>query len=756
VTTAAKESLPESDLAALTRESWVDRATADAFGLSRVSSQAGAELVGRKADREDYSGVVFPVYWPGEERPREYYLRRDHPPLEQSSNGIPKPKGKYLAPPGRGNLLLFGPGESPEVLADPSVPILLVEGLKKLCAAWRLARHHTDAAQFLACGISGSWNWRGTVGKTVDANGARVSIKGPIADLPRVTWQGRRVLLIFDSDGATNPKVAQAREAFAEDLRARGAEVVVVYLPCLDGVATTGFDTLCAAWEPGRVLVWLAQLAMGAATACADPDVITIHALPIPTFPPDVIPVDWLRAETQGVAAATETPLELSTLLSLGAVATTVQRKFAIEPEPHYVEPLNLWACVALPSGDRKSPVLWRVTAPLLDYEKLRAASLAPDIERAHSARQLAEDRVKWLRAKAAKANGEDLSKFRDDLLAAEQAIPNVPTPLRLWAQDVTPEKLGQLMAEHGEKMAILSDEGGIFDTLAGRYSHGVPNIDLFLQSYSGAPHRVDRGSRPPVFLQRPALTIALSPQPDILRGLAKIPGFRGRGFLARWFYALPTSRLGFRELTTSPLSHEVEQTYRARLHALLDLPAREDGYPHIIRLSEAARQEWKGFSRHVEDEMRAGGLFEHITDWAAKLPGGAARLAGVLHCATHTDDPATPLVSRSTMESALVLAGILEQHALAVFGLMAVDPTLEQARKVWAWILRGRHTTFSRRDCFKGVQSAVFPDVDSIDTPLKILCERGYILPLPQEPRNGRPSPGYRVNRCFAKEWQP
>ena len=56
-----------------------------------------------------------------------------------------------------------------------------------------------------------------------------------------------------------------------------------------------------------------------------------------------------------------------------------------------------------------------------------------------------------------------------------------------------------------------------------------------------------DRGSRPPVFLKSPRLSIGLSPQPDVLRGLAAKPGFRGRGLLGRFLYLLPPSPLGFR-----------------------------------------------------------------------------------------------------------------------------------------------------------------------------------------------------------------
>jgi Protein of unknown function (DUF3987) len=103
-----------------------------------------------------------------------------------------------------------------------------------------------------------------------------------------------------------------------------------------------------------------------------------------------------------------------------------------------------------------------------------------------------------------------------------------VLTSPRIWTEDVTPEKLGAMMADHDECMAIINDEAGILATLAGRYNRGVANLDLFLKAHNGSAVRVDRGSRPPVMMQRPALTMALSPQPSVLQGLALTkPEFR-------------------------------------------------------------------------------------------------------------------------------------------------------------------------------------------------------------------------------------
>lgn len=219
--------------------------------LFRVDSLQGAQLVGRNGQK-DYAGLVFPYYWPGEQSPREYRLRRDNPDLEQQSDGSIKEKAKYLSPPGRGNFLYFVRGTLAHLLTDTSLPIILTEGEKKTIALHRLAQYKSSRARFLPIGLPGVWNWRGKVGKTIDAKGLHRDVKGPIPDLGRVTWASRTVYIAFDSNVSGNESVEYARIGLAKELRGRGAEVRLINLPSDDGV--NGIDDLLASRGPDFVL----------------------------------------------------------------------------------------------------------------------------------------------------------------------------------------------------------------------------------------------------------------------------------------------------------------------------------------------------------------------------------------------------------------------------------------------------------------------------------------------------------------------
>lgn len=121
-------------------------------------------------------------------------------------------------------------------------------------------------------------------------------------------------------------------------------------------------------------------------------------------------------------------------------------------------------------------------------------------------------------------------------LHAEDQSVPVLP---RLVADDITTEAAASLLAEQGGRLAVLSAEGGIFSTLAGRYSGGSPSLEVFLKGHAGDLLRVDRKGRPAEHIESPALTLGLALQPEVLRDIARIPGFRSRGLLARILYAL-------------------------------------------------------------------------------------------------------------------------------------------------------------------------------------------------------------------------
>ena len=215
--------------------------------IRRVTDQDARELVGSAGRKGEMAGLIFPYVWPGEERIREHRLRRDSPDVEYKGDQR-REVNKYLSPPGRPNMLYFAPGAKLEWLSKAALPVVITEGEKKTLALSRLA---TEAAgekaklpKFLPIGLSGVWNWRGTIGKETGPNGQRQDVKGPIPDMHKLVWKDRKVSILFDSNVRSNDSVKAARRELARWLIEQGAKVYLADLPSEPGV--NGIDDYLA------------------------------------------------------------------------------------------------------------------------------------------------------------------------------------------------------------------------------------------------------------------------------------------------------------------------------------------------------------------------------------------------------------------------------------------------------------------------------------------------------------------------------
>src|SRR3982750_4888230 len=340
----------------------IDREIIQRANVRRVDSLTGGQIVGRNG-RGDYSGILFPYCWPGEDHAREFRLRRDHPEMEADANGQLKPKDKYLSPAGIRNMLYFPPGIDTAWLKDPKVPIAITEGEKKTLALHGLALHDmsdtVEHPRWVSIGLAGVWNWKGTIGKTNDAQGTRVDVKGVIPDFDRITWKGRVVKIIFDANVHSNEKVGWARKGLAAELRKRGALVSIVDLPQLPDI--NGVDDLVGKWGKSAVLDLIMTGSPGDnGTVWSEPIALGEALPPVLRFDPELLPAIFRRLVADA-ADRMQVPLDLVAIPLVVALSAVVGRRAMIQPKEHddgwKVVP-NLWGCPIAPPGFLKSPSL--------------------------------------------------------------------------------------------------------------------------------------------------------------------------------------------------------------------------------------------------------------------------------------------------------------------------------------------------------------------------------------------------------------
>jgi replicative DNA helicase len=475
----------------------------------------------------------------------------------------------------------------------------------------------------------------------------------------------------------------------------------------------------------------------------------------VPPFPIEVLP-SWVGEYVAGVATATQTPPDLAGMLALAVLATLAAGAVEVEPRPGWREPLCLFVAVGMDAGSRKSGVFTAVTHPVADFERQQAAAALPGITETAVLRRIADQAAASAEVAAGKAPVSQQEEARAEAIArAAEAARLVVPPLPRWlVDDATPEALAGLLATYG-RIALLSSEGDVFDQMAGRYNQGAgPNLGVYLKGHAGDLLKVDRRGRPPEYVERPCLTIGLTVQPEVLRGLASRPGFGGRGMLARFLYSLPESLVGRRQPGSPPVPPAVADRYALELHTLAaSLTTVAGADPALLTLEQEAAELLLAFECDLEPRLAANsGDLAHLAGWAAKLAGATCRLAGLLHLAGHLRDGWARPINADTFASAIKLAGYLVDHARAVFDLMGADPRVEDARWLLDWIGRTNLAQFSRRDAHQAARGR-FRKAADLEPVLALLEEHGWLRRVDPEPSRdpkgrGRPaSPRFLVN---------
>lgn len=459
-------------------------------------------------------------------------------------------------------------------------------------------------------------------------------------------------------------------------------------------------------------------------------------------LPPGILP-GILGRFAEGLAEATQTPRELSAVNVLGVVALAVQHKLIVRVKFDYAEGVNLYALVASEPGERKSAIVSACKAPLVEWEAEQERQALAAIQEAISHRKTLEKAIERARAKAASAKDSEARKqAMRDVYDMERELPEVPPLPRLLVDDCTPEALAEVMAGNGESVGMLEAEGGALDTLAGRYSSGVANLDLALKGYSGEPVTVDRKGKPPIRLRNPRITMILTPQPSVLRTAGSNQAFMGRGLIGRCLLVLPRPLVGFRD-NDKTMPEALTREWSDYVKSLLAIPAQPK--PYELSLTKGAYDLWLDFSKDVERAQRPGEEFEFLRAWASKATGLVVRIASLFHLAEGPKILGTP-IPPTTMQRAIGFTAWAAIHAKYAFSSFGMDEGQEAGKRALEWLRRERKDVVTASEIYQAIRGR-FPKMEQVRPGITVLVDRGALVPREKERRAGRPSDTYDVN---------
>lgn len=481
----------------------------------------------------------------------------------------------------------------------------------------------------------------------------------------------------------------------------------------------------------------------------------------LPPFPVHTLPGD-VGKFAEAVAVYMQVPVDLPAFAILGALAALAGGHATVTGKWRE-NALNLFLAAIADSGEGKSPAVGAVTTPLYHLERqLREEWKTLYGEMADRYEIALKTRDKLI-AKIADSSGGQRQNLLAELDTVKQEIAdNTPPPRpQLLAGDVTPEVLGKIMHRTGGHIAIISAEGGFLGTLTGRYSRGIPNLELVLTAFdSSEPYRLERITRDPFEVDRPSLTLSLAVQPVVIEDAVNSAAVADRGLLNRFLLARPESLAGRRDKNPPSVPAHLEEAWRGTVHRVFRAvlpsgrPVDDEGQPLdpvSMQISEPAEELHLAWREQMETRVDPdSGDLAPIKGWAKKLEGLVYRIAALLHLAAGR--PALEPVGEAVMLDALTIADWAIPHALAVLGggpagdggvrRGALD---EAAEHVLAWIRRkgvGEFTVETARAGLRGRSWVKQHGAQGVRAALVVLARQGWVASVERVDSQGRRLP--------------
>ncbi len=483
-----------------------------------------------------------------------------------------------------------------------------------------------------------------------------------------------------------------------------------------------------------------------------------LDKLKLPKFPANHLPSS-IRDYVENVAASRQVPVDLPALLAIAVAGAAGARRYRVYIGESHSEPLNIWTAIAMPPGSRKSDTYNDIVEPLYIEQRRRSAESKPLIELARADAELLKKRKDAALSRSVKSE----SAKQEYLELCQQSIETPPFPCLVASGDTTPEAAAELLCEQGGKIAFMDTEGGLFGIIAGRYdSNSESNLDVWLKMHAGDELSVHRRNKPPIEVSKPAGTIAVTVQPSVIKDLAAKKGFRDRGLLGRFLYAIPESLVGTRFYKNRPINRQKQAAYFAAIQSICNQPEAKpaneyDSQPHHrLYLRGDALEIWKELYNDIEQRQGKSGDLENISDWASKCAGAVARIAGIFHIIETGGDPRQNEISLETISAAYEICRLhLIEHAKAAYGLMSLGSEYHLAKDILAWIAANKKESFTVRDFWAGNRSKA-KSSDELLPSFDFLVDREILREIHEtNNRRGRnPKHKYSINpackNCF------
>ncbi|MFF6966042.1 DUF3987 domain-containing protein [Streptomyces anthocyanicus] len=459
---------------------------------------------------------------------------------------------------------------------------------------------------------------------------------------------------------------------------------------------------------------------------------------PIPLDAPYPDPYDMscfghLGKVAEAVSVNAEIPTDMTLMALIGCVSTSIGGRAQVEVRKDHVEYVTHYGVTMAPPGKRKGAAQKWGRRPLEKWAGARVERDKIAVMQDASRRRVAETYLKNAETVAGKTNKpEDLAEV-DAAIQAIAALGDPKADCVLFTENTTPEALGDLMHEQGQRMAVISAESTFLSVIGGRYSNSKPNVDLVLKAYGQEKEEGARIGRKMPALTKPNLTMSIALQDDAISHLGKASvQMDERGLWGRVIWCVPRDLAGIRQYDVPGIPDALRDEFDARITALLNkVYDRDDMFE--MRLSPGATAAYRAFYSKTDPKLYDPIDRVPFYGWHEKAAGGhIVRTAAMVTLYEHALDAELPAeIPEDIFRAVASQLETMMAHARKAASFMTLneeDPR-DPARKVLQWISTRSTSRYIRtRDLLRALSSAKFSRMEPLIDALNVLEDHGWI----------------------------
>jgi hypothetical protein len=315
------------------------------------------------------------------------------------------------------------------------------------------------------------------------------------------------------------------------------------------------------------------------------------------------------------------------------------------------------------------------------------------------------------------------------DRCLSSSTIPEPPVRNYIITGDPTYEGMIKYLDNQGLVLGIFSDEGSRFVSgYSMKDENRLASAGGFSQLWDGTPISRMRGGDGTSLIYDKRVNMHIMIQPVISQMLFGDENLRRQGFLARCLAVYPKSLAGYRE-AREPIEEDLIaiQAFQDRIKDILTspLPLLENSKnrlkPKELRLSPEAKSKLEKFIAYKELELRPGGEYREIKEFAEKLPEHICRIAGTIKL---MEDLESTEIDHETLEKGLEIGRYYASEAKRIY---TTNSDLHMAEVLLNWLKSWNHVAVSIPDICQHGPNQLRKKVTALKI-VKILVQKGYL----------------------------